>query len=168
MFNKRSYVLYSFLFLFLIISLSVLLWSFIAYSEVLCPTGQMRCGTAGCVSPLTDSKNCGVCGRICTAGLVCKDGTCVNAGVTKGGEIIKSGGTAINRNLTNPQPELPTKQIDTTKIKKFKPGKNDSAIAAPFIPGGTTVSDSISGLSELKDAADSAAGSNGIGSVSGD
>jgi hypothetical protein len=70
----------------------------------------------------------------------------------------------FGRNLNNPQPELPTKQIDTTKTKKFKPGKNQSVIAAPFIPGGATVSDSISGFSELKDAA----GSNGIGSVSDD
>jgi hypothetical protein len=135
--NEKSHVIYRFLFLFSIISLSFLLLPFISYSEGVCPTGQIRCGTA-CVSPLTDSKNCGACGRVCLAGFVCKDGG------------VKAGAT---RKLINPQTKLPAKQIGSTKTKRLKPDENAGNIAAPFIPVGAEVSAPIEGIQQLKDAA---------------
>ena len=150
MFNERSRVIYRFLFLSSIISLSFLLLPFISYSERVCPTGQIRCGTT-CVSPLTDSRNCGACGRVCLAGFVCKDGACVKAGAT--GTLIK------------PQTQLPAKQPGSTKTKRLTPGENAGNISAPFIPGGAKVSAPIEGLQPLKDAAGSNA-TGGGGSMS--
>ena len=79
MINKRGYVIRRFLLLLSILSLSCLLWPFIAYSQQACPTGQTLCGTA-CVNLVTDSRNCGRCGTVCptvaNGAAVCIQGVC--------------------------------------------------------------------------------------------
>src|SRR5580658_7557716 len=40
-----------------------------------CPTGSTMCGSV-CVHTMTDSANCGACGKACPSGQVCSAGNC--------------------------------------------------------------------------------------------
>jgi hypothetical protein len=109
MFNKRSYVLRRLVLLFSILSLSFLLWPFIAYSQQACSPGQTNCG-AVCVNLFTDSQNCGACGMVCppvpngTAGCIqgaCGFLTCSSGFADCDGIAANGCETNINTDLRN-------------------------------------------------------------------
>ena len=47
----------------------------LALTDAGCPVGEVRCPT-GCTNTLGDILNCGGCGTICTAGMLCLGGVC--------------------------------------------------------------------------------------------
>ena len=60
-----------------------------------CPFGTSDCGRA-CVDQLSDNRNCGACGKICTGGKTCSVGVCVCAS----GQHDCSG-SCVSNNLTS-------------------------------------------------------------------
>ncbi|HEY4186493.1 MAG TPA: hypothetical protein VGP07_15560 [Polyangia bacterium] len=47
-------------------------------APMVCPSGEVACSGA-CVNPLTDAANCGACGHLCGAALVCASGVCASS-----------------------------------------------------------------------------------------
>jgi hypothetical protein len=43
--------------------------------DLVCMNGTIECGN-GCVDPLTDEQNCGMCNNVCGGNFVCYNGTC--------------------------------------------------------------------------------------------
>jgi hypothetical protein len=58
-----------------------------------CPGGQTRCFGA-CTNTSADPRNCGVCGRDCDNGAVCRGGDCVDAGCAAG--LTRCNGVCVN------------------------------------------------------------------------
>lgn len=52
-----------------------------AASLILCPSGNILCGTA-CVDAWIDPNNCGTCGNTCSGGLACLSGQCATTCAT--------------------------------------------------------------------------------------
>ena len=62
-----------------------------ACDDVLCPAGQLDCGSNQCVDIASSRTNCGACGVACGAGQECVAGTCGAAIVCTGGEVACGG-----------------------------------------------------------------------------
>jgi hypothetical protein len=69
-------------------------------ASIVCPSGYADCdanSTDGCeVNVATDPSNCGACGNVCGAGLVCAAGSCVSASI-----VCPSGYADCDRALAN-------------------------------------------------------------------